>query len=161
MTKMNVYHQRKKTLVQRFEEKIDKSGDCWLWTSAIGSRGYGIFWVGGKERSKFAHRLAWEMANGAEIPDGLVVMHACDNPRCVNPAHLSVGTTQDNAIDASQKGRIARGERNGGGGKLTESQVREIKSRALSISKAAAAYGVSMQTVKSIRKGRIWRHVDL
>lgn len=109
-----------------------------------------------------AHRFAYELAHG-EIPEpGLVVMHSCDNPKCVNPAHLSVGTIQDNALDASAKNRIAHGERNGGGGKLTESQVAEIKATAgkVGCTVAAKQYGVSSQTIKAIRRGRIWKRVE-
>lgn len=163
MTKINTQTQRLKTRIQRFEEKIDKSGDCWNWQSAIGSRGYGVFWHGSERRSVFAHRFSYELATG-EIPEpGLVVMHSCDNPRCVNPAHLSVGTILDNALDASQKNRIAHGERNGGGRKLTESQVAEIKATAGTIgcTLAAKRYGVSSQTIKAIRRGKIWNRVGL
>ena len=163
MTKINTQLQRLKTRTQRFEEKIDKSGECWTWTSAVGTRGYGIFWHGSERKSVFAHRYAYELANGV-IPDaGLVVMHSCDNPKCVNPAHLSVGTVQDNAIDASLKNRIAYGERNGGGRKLKESQVAEIKATAgkVSCTVAAKLFSVSSQTIKAIRKGRIWKRVEV
>jgi hypothetical protein len=164
MTKMNTHGQRSKTIAERFEEKVDRSsGVCWLWTSAIGTRGYGIFWVGGGRGSAFAHRFAFEMANpGVPMLPGALVMHSCDNPRCVNPAHLSLGSNSDNLMDASAKGRIARGERNGGGKKLTELQVRDIlSSRAyLGCNKAAEKHGVSTQTIKAIRRGRIWKHVQ-
>jgi hypothetical protein len=148
-----------RALAERFWEKVEKSDDCWLWASCIGSRGYGHFWVGGKKRQNLAHRVAWELANGKSVPDGMVVMHSCDNPACVNPAHLFVGSHQDNKIDSVRKGRHAHGETNGGGGKLTRQQAREIRESrgALSITKAATTYGVSLNTVKRIRRGDLWR----
>ena len=155
--------QRYKTLADRFWEKADKTGDCWLWTSAIGSHGYGIFWIG-CGRSEYAHRVAYKLAKD-EIPPGLLVMHSCDNPRCVKPDHLSVGTNRDNLMDASIKGRIARGERNKGGGKLTAQSVAEIKRLLLAGEmgcwRIAKRYGVAHTTIKSIRRGRIWRHIQL
>jgi len=153
----------KKTLIERFEEKVDRSGDCWTWTSAISPNGYGVFWVGGG-RSRYAHRMAWEFANpGFAIPKGMVVMHSCDRRNCVNPSHLRIGTQRDNVLDAKQKGRNAYGERNGGGVKLNELQVRGIlqSSGVIGCVRAARMYGVSSQTIKRIRRGKNWRHINL
>lgn len=162
MTRKSTWEQRAKTLEQRFWEKVNKTSGCWLWTSAIGTRGYGIFWVGAVERSKFAHRLSYEMSCGP-IPGGLVVMHSCDTPACVNPAHLSVGTSGENTRDALKKGRMPIGERNKGGGKLKDADVAEIKrlsaSREMSISGLSRRYGVSMYVIKCIRRGKLWKHV--
>lgn len=160
MTKINTQTQRGKSAAERFAEKVQRSGGCWLWTSAIGSRGYGIFWHSPERRSVFAHRFSYELEHG-DCPSGALVLHSCDNPRCVNPAHLSLGTVRDNALDAKSKGRLAVGEKNGGGGKLSSEQVREIYALngAVGCVQAARAYGVSPQTVKAIRRGRIWRSV--
>jgi hypothetical protein len=89
----------------RFWMRIDKSaaGGCWVWTAARGDHGYGTL-QGDNGRTVGAHRFSYELHNGA-IPAGLVVMHSCDNPPCVNPAHLSVGTHADNARDMVLKGR--------------------------------------------------------
>jgi hypothetical protein len=148
------------SILNRFFEKVrgGEPHECWEWQSAIGSRGYGMFWVGGTKRTKFAHRVAWELHNGSEIPESMYVMHSCDNPRCVNPYHLSIGTAKDNKQDSVAKLRHAYGERNRGGGKLTTEQAAAIKQRAdgLSITKTAAKYGVSSNTVKRIRSGRLW-----
>lgn len=86
----------------RFWSKVDKSGDCWEWTASRFSNGYGQFTFGGYPIG--AHRVAFEETKGL-IPTGLVVMHSCDNRGCVNPAHLSLGTPLDNALDKVAKGR--------------------------------------------------------
>lgn len=90
--------------IAAFHSKTDKSSGlfgCWLWTGATNGR-YGGFWWNDKMIS--AHRVAWEIAHG-EIPSGLYVCHHCDNPRCVNPSHLFLGTSLDNNRDMIRKGR--------------------------------------------------------
>jgi hypothetical protein len=90
-------------LAERFWEKVDKSGECWLWTGALASNGYGrITPVTGV--SAGAHRVSYELHNGP-IPKGMMVMHSCDVPSCVNPDHLSLGTAKDNMADMWTKGR--------------------------------------------------------
>ena len=87
------------------------TSECWPWQGTVNaSHGYGECSIGsrGSITRWRAHRLSYTLHHG-EIPEGLVVMHACDNRRCVNPAHLSVGTLRDNAIDAATKGRIVNG----------------------------------------------------
>lgn len=106
----------------RFWSKVDKTSDCWVWIGAKHPTGYGAFGIG--QVVHYAHRLSWELVNGP-IPDGLFVCHNCpngDNPSCVNPAHLFLGTQVDNMQDMLGKGRagymvhpeaLARGDRNG------------------------------------------------
>ena len=87
----------------RFWAKVDKSGECWVWTAALHTTGYGIFGIGGKRVDR-AHRISWAIANGP-IPEGAHILHHCDNRPCVNPAHLFIGTNQDNVNDCIKKGR--------------------------------------------------------
>lgn len=96
--------------VTRFWSKVDKSGECWMWLGSKVGMNYGQFYLQGRTRR--AHRVAWEIAIGP-IPDGLCILHICDNPSCVNPRHMRLGTYADNNKDAAQKGRSAKGERHG------------------------------------------------
>lgn len=89
--------------LERFWARVTESDGCWLWNGHRDTRpaqGYGI-----ADRGYRAHRLAWELANGVEVPAGLVVCHSCDNPRCCRPSHLFSGTTRDNIADCRAKGR--------------------------------------------------------
>jgi hypothetical protein len=85
-------------------------GPCWVWTGAVAV--YGIF-RDRTGRRRVAHRVAWELESAQPIPVGILVCHHCDNPRCVNPAHLFLGTNADNMRDCKSKGRIASGDRHG------------------------------------------------
>lgn len=92
----------RKGIEDRFWGKVEKTATCWLWQGHLSRGGYGHFAVG--SRPIKAHRFAYSLING-EIPDGLVVLHSCDTPACVNPDHLSVGTDSDNQRDSVQKKR--------------------------------------------------------
>ncbi len=93
------------TLVERFWPKVQKSDGCWTWLAAKDHLGYGKIGAGTrKEGELLAHRASWIINNGA-IPDGLVVCHRCDNPSCVRPDHLFLGTMKDNTMDMVRKGR--------------------------------------------------------
>lgn len=99
-------------LAERFWRRVDKSGPCWIWTGAQGHHGYGRIGIGGHDGpTVLAHRVAWELSNGP-VPEGLCVLHRCDNPPCVNPDHLFVGTQADNIRDCKEKGRMRNGRGN-------------------------------------------------
>ena len=96
-----------RTLEQKIIDYSDRSGGpdaCWMWTGALAGRGYGKLRDVGVRRLLYAHRVSWEVTNGP-VPDGFCVLHQCDNPACVNPSHLWVGTKKDNTQDMVRKGR--------------------------------------------------------
>lgn len=135
------------TLEQRFWAKVDRSGDCWLWTGC-GSGGYGQFRYKGP--MVYAHRVAWEQANGP-IPDGLDVLHRCDTPRCVNVGHLFLGTHLDNMTDMVAKGRVGR--------KLDAAQVLAIRADPRTSREVAPDYGVGARQIRRIRARDDWSHL--
>lgn len=136
---------------------------CWVWQGLTRRRGYGRAKVSG-ERVQGVHRVMYEIVNGP-IPKGMLVCHHCDNPPCLNPAHLFLGTPQDNMRDMHEKGRhrcvlpILAGERNPLA-KLKWKQVEEIRQRyaagEITIRKLALEYGVSRPSIQGIIRGRTW-----
>lgn len=97
---------------ERFWSKTipEPNSGCWLWTAATTPRGYGVFHAGQGRGASRAHRIAYELTMGP-VPDGLLVLHRCDNPSCVNPDHLYVGTHRDNADDREARSRSQIGDR--------------------------------------------------
>lgn len=160
-------HLRKGTAEERFWGKVSIGDDCWLWTARMDSRDrYGLFYFSPTQRHRGAHTVAWELWNGP-VPEGMEVCHNCpggDNPRCVRPGHLFVGTHADNMADRMAKGRTARGEqmRGSGGRGLTEDVVREIRRRAAageSQHSIARSLGVDNGNVCRIVNRKRWAHV--
>lgn len=145
------------TLAVRFWRSVDRSGDCWLWMKALDRGGYGAIGADGGRKILKAHRVSWELHRG-EIPAGLFVCHTCDNPRCVNPSHLFLGTNADNAADMARKGRAPRGSQRRLS-KLTEEQVSAIKHSSEKGIDLARRFGVSQTQISVIRNGREWKHV--
>jgi len=154
------------SLEERFWRFVDKKEEskCWEWLGQRLSNGYGRISLGAKSLgSEGAHRVSWKLFNKADIPEGMFVMHKCDNPSCVNPHHLSIGTPKENTQDMIAKGRkrtvSPKGEGNGKS-LLNEEQVRLIRSSTLSHAAIARELGVSPNCVRGVRIGRTWTHIQ-
>lgn len=154
------------TMRERFFKKVRKAPNgCWEWTGARMARGYGVFScrLPNHHRSAKAHRISWEIANSASLLPGTYVLHSCDNPCCVNPDHLSIGTAKENTAQCIERGRHnpARGERNNNS-RLTESQVKEARQRCANGEipyRIAKEYGVSGDSLYKAVIGVTWAWV--
>jgi|ERR1700747_363931 len=174
------------TLLKHFWSKVDIRGDdeCWEW-QASRINNYGNFSIGKRYGcSNIASRFIWGALNGP-IPEGLKILHTCDNPPCCNPKHLFLGSSKDNSEDMVKKGRSAKGKKNARYGKpgtmlgmrgefspafgrtgenhpmskLTKTQVIDIKYGTLSPKELRVKYGVSAPRVSEIRSGKSWKHL--
>jgi hypothetical protein len=128
---------------------------CWIWIRCTTEGGYGRFNVDGRRTA--AHRFSWRRYRG-ELPPAMCILHRCDNPACVNPEHLRMGTQEENLIDMVQKERHARGERHWRA-LLTGDQARLIKAAGGTLREVARQYGVSRSAIMDIRRGATWRHL--
>jgi hypothetical protein len=136
---------------------------CWFWTGAVQRKNYGHMGRGGRrEGNVIASRFSYEMHHGI-TPDDLFVCHLCDQPLCVNPDHLFLGTNSENMRDCANKGRINRSARVRGethhNAKLTKAAVEDIRSSSLTGVALAEKYGVRPTLISMVRSGQIWRHV--
>lgn len=180
------------TLTESFQEKYmpEPNSGCWLWLASClkdryGKLSYGVIGrCDGSGRLYLAHRASWIIHNG-EIPDGLDVMHSCDNRQCVNPQHLSLGTRADNMADAVAKKRTCGGPRRSlimkgvfenpeyvanhkakrprgeahGCAKITTADAIAIRNSQEQTSVLARKFSLSKGTIRNIRSGRIWTHI--
>lgn len=142
-------------VAKRFWPKVNKRGrkQCWLWQAGKNKRGYGQIKINRKQCG--AHRVLWEMLHGP-IADGLEVCHTCDIPACVNPNHLFLGTRDDNMRDRDNKGRTLSREHHPMS-KLTEVDVRWIRSSLLPHKVVAKQFGVSDVLIGKIRRNELWK----
>jgi hypothetical protein len=145
-------------VVVEFWRRVDRRSDseCWPWTSALSKGGYGRFhYTKGQ-----AHRFSYELHHG-QIAAGLLVCHHCDNRRCVNPAHLFLGTHKDNSQDMVSKGRhlhVPKPKGDAHARKLSSQQVAEIRAtNGVTNISLAVMYGVNHRTISAIKRGKIWR----
>jgi len=147
------------TPAERLWLKVAKSDGCWVWTGMTNDDGYGLLRVG--SRRGMAHRISWEESFGP-IPNGLLVCHHCDNPKCVRPDHLFLGTDRDNSADMRKKGRAAscRGEKNPKA-KLTfaDAEMIRLAYETLPVKQKdlAVAFGVTSSCISHVITGRKWK----
>ncbi|MFN3980160.1 MAG: HNH endonuclease signature motif containing protein [Caldilinea sp.] len=157
---MRSWSRKRRPLIERFWEKVDVRGpnECWPWLAATKQGGYGL---SSDERGlkQLAHRIAYRLTKGS-IPEGLVVCHHCDNPGCVNSAHLFLGTQGDNLQDMRRKGRDnpPRGARHPKA-RLTEDLCRRIRNDPRSHRRIARELGIGKSTVGMVKAGITWTHV--
>lgn len=157
----NNAHRARPGADERFWAAVDQTpgqgpgGQCWEWRKGRVEQGYGRLSLGRGEVR--AHRHAYSLAFGA-IPEGLFVLHKCDNPPCCNPAHLFAGTHDDNMADMAAKGRSLQGERHHKS-KLTDDEVRAIRADGRMQIEIAEAFGVTQGLVGMIKRGELWKHV--
>jgi hypothetical protein len=156
-------------VADRFWARVDRRGhdECWPWLGSKTSDGYGSLYA--LEKSWRATHLALILATGEAPPKGMFACHKCDNPPCVNPAHLFIGTAAENNADRHRKGRTvyrfipahlkARGERHGSA-KLKEADVLAIAASGKSIRALASEYGVGFGTIQRIKSGAAWQHLS-
>jgi hypothetical protein len=140
---------------EAFDNRVVKTNGCWIWIGAINSKGYGVF------RKERAHRISYRL-NVSEIKPSDVVCHKCDNPRCVNPNHLFVGTQADNVHDMDSKNRRKTKTMHGiehPKAKLTDDDIREIRSSKLSRKELEIKFNVSKTLIARILRKEVWKHV--
>jgi len=135
----------------RFWSKVRKTKACWLWTASVNSCGYGTRWFLGKVRS--AHHVSWFLAHGDWPTENL--MHSCDTPACVNPAHLSEGDQFANMADMAVKGRSCH--------RMSEEQARaalaRVRAGGESYRTIGRSYGVRPETIYHLANGKTWKHL--
>lgn len=155
-------------VLRRFWKKVDKRApdECWKWLAACtGEMGYGAFGVMSGKTVR-AHRFAWLIEHGSMPPSSIDVCHTCDNPACVNPSHLFIGTRADNMADCARKGRASRVPRfqgeNARSAKLTAEDVKHIRSLEYHkglFAELAITYGVLRGTIRAAYIGKNWKHI--
>lgn len=150
-----------KPLEELFWSKVRKGSSCWEWTACIShGRGILVHVVNRKQKMWLAHRLAWTLLRGP-IPKGMFVCHHCDNPKCVNPGHLFIGTHQMNVTDSVRKWRHTYGEKNPQA-KLTEKQVKKIRmlrKQGWTYDRLASKFHMTLSPIRDVCKGYTWQFV--
>lgn len=152
--------------VARFWAKVDKSGGtnaCWTWTAYKNSQGYGIFTIKNPKRTVRANRVSLEITLG-QLPPDSNACHRCDNPSCVNPAHLFAASQKENVEDGLKKGRMHQLQKPGERGlraKLTEHQASEIRNRYVpgktTMAQLSTEFGVTLRSIHGILRGETYK----
>jgi hypothetical protein len=138
-----------------FESQIQANGECLEWTGRLWKTGYGRFHFDNKDWK--AHRLAWTFARGTLTPDQCL-LHSCDNRKCVNPAHLFIGTRAENNADKAAKGRQSKGAQVCTA-KLDEQAVRALRVMPGTSDELAAHFGLTRDHINKIKRREVWKHV--
>lgn len=142
-----------------FWEKVnitDDNDSCWPWTGAVNEKGYGFIdvTIDGKQKRFYAHRVSWEWDNNQDIPTDLIIRHKCDNPPCVRPSHLLLGTHKDNTDDKMERGRYisATAEIDA----ATAVEIRHLKAKGMLAREIGEKYNLSTQHINAICRGIYW-----
>jgi len=152
------------TKEQRFWQKVEKTDTCWNWTAATHEFGYGVFGRGGGKANGLhrAHRYSYRLHHG-EIPKGMFVCHSCDNPACVNPTHLFIGTAADNHADMRSKGRHVDPPRNFGKSNVNVTldkemadKIRRLRSDGLTYEEILPQVDCGRTTIARVCRGESW-----
>lgn len=169
------YVNLRRDTIRRFWAKVQKSDEgCWLWMASKDQKGYGVFWIG--DRFLKAQRASFLINKGYVPPSNLFICHKCDNPGCVRPDHLFVGSNQDNMLDMTRKGRSRAGEKHPSKYKpesvpkgeqhyaavLNEDIVREIRwfcKQGISHQNISELYGVCREAITRVANRKTWKHV--
>jgi hypothetical protein len=163
-----IHNMRKcRPLKERFDQKYipEPNSGCWLWTGATNRLGYGSIGSGRRKANGGgtieAHVASWRLAHG-DVPSGLFVCHRCDNPSCVNPAHLFLGTPRENSQDAVKKGRMPKGDAHPGAALTSDCvrRIRKLRNVGLTYREIGEQIGVNAGTVGCVVRGKTWIHVE-
>jgi hypothetical protein len=155
--------ERQMPTLEHFTRHVEFTDGCWIWHGDLDRSGYERIQTGTRPRRRWirAHRAAWMLFYGP-IPEGMDVCHCCDNPSCVHPGQLFLGTHADNMTDMVEKGRSLRGERHPNA-KLTEADIKAIRTQyaagGVTGRELGERYGVATNVIYEIAKRRKWRHV--
>ena len=146
--------------IDRFWSKVNKTDNCWEWTTGLNKNGYGHFHANGEDIR--AHRFSFQNHHNRLIEDGMCILHSCNNPICVNPTHLSEGTNAENSKYMVQTGRSFKGEKNPAS-KITEAQVLEIRAEyakgETTHRKLGKEYGICHSIICDIINRKTWQHI--
>lgn len=137
-----------------FWNKVNKTDSCWIWKAGTNNKGYGVFCI--KRKTNLAHRISWKIHY--DDPGNSNVLHKCDNPLCVNPSHLFLGSQAENVKDCIEKNRFQHGEKNGRC-KLTQKEVDEIRkllNDGVKNVKLAKMFNISQTCISNIKQGISW-----
>lgn len=145
------------TLSERFWSKVSKTDGCWNWTATRSKSGTGYGQISVNDRLTAAHRVSWELHFGP-VPDGLFVLHRCDNKACVNPAHLFLGNNSDNLIDAARKSSLGRNQRLS---PASVEQIRRLRREGMTSREIASMFGITEGHARKVAVGSTaWAHVE-